>query len=315
MFLSKYCTKKITKPVVPPTPTPGPEPDNKVNVADYDNIADALDAVPENGTVVFSTDSTVNEELAITKPVTIDGNGASFNKTITVSNAEVTIKNAKLIATARSNKTVTPAIKITGSKPFTLTDCQVSGTTRNAVNISTSGKVIISDNTFEAGDNSIYNAIEFSISNAPDITDVTIENNTFNGTLGNNGISFYNIADNAHITIKNNTFNDISVNNNPIRLSNAKNNSAVFDIIDNTYNFTSEEPSADGYTGFMLLQDYSKTDQKQDFTKFTINFKNLKRGSKKLLEKGSGIDNVYYVYSDKEGILADGVNDPVVTFE
>ena len=315
MFLSKYCTKKITKPVVPPTSTPGPEPDNKVNVADYDNIADALDAVPENGTVVFSTDSTVNEELAITKPVTVDGNGASFNKTITVSNAEVTIKNAKLIATARSNKTVTPAIKITGSKPFTLTDCQVSGTTRNAVNISTSGKVIVSDNTFEAGDNSIYNAIEFSISNAPDITDITIENNTFNGTLGNNGISFYNIADNAHITIKNNTFNDISVNNNPIRLSNAKNNSAVFDIVDNTYNFTSEEPSADGYTGFMLLQDYSKTNQKQDFTKFTINFKNLKRGSKKLLEKGSGIDNVYYVYSDKEGILADGVNDPVVTFE
>ena len=315
MFLSKYCTKKIIKPVVPPTPTPGPEPGNKVNVADYDNIADALDAVPENGTVVFSTDSTVNEELAITKPVTVDGNGASFNKTITVSNVEVTIKNAKLIATARSNKTATPAIKITGSKPFTLTDCQVSGTTRNAVNISTSGKVIVSDNTFEAGDNSIYNAIEFSISNASDITDVTIENNTFNGTLGNNGISFYNIADNAHITIKNNTFNDISVNNNPIRLSNAKNNSAVFDIIDNTYNFTSEEPSADGYTGFMLLQDYSKTDQKQDFTKFTINFKNLKRGSKKLLEKGSGIDNVYYVYSDKEGILADGVNDPVVTFE
>lgn len=315
MFLSKYCTKKITKPVVPPTPTPGPEPGNKVNVADYDNIADALDAVPENGTVVFSTDSTVNEELAITKPVTVDGNGASFNKTITVSNAEVTIKNAKLIATARSNKTVTPAIKITGSKTFTLTNCQVSGTTRNAVNISTSGKVIVSDNTFEAGDNSIYNAIEFSISNAPDITDVTIENNTFNGTLGNNGISFYNIADNAHITIKNNTFNDISVNNNPIRLSNAKNNSAVFDIIDNTYNFTSEKPSADGYTGFMLLQDYSKTDQKQDFTKFTINFKNLKRGSKKLLEKGSGIDNVYYVYSDKEGILADGVNDPVVTFK
>lgn len=315
MFLSKYCTKKIIKPVVPPTPTPDPEPGNKVNVADYDNIADALDAVPENGTVVFSTDSTVNEELAITKPVTVDGNGASFNKTITVSNAEVTIKNAKLIATARSNKTVTPAIKITGSKPFTLTNCQVNGITRNAVNISTSGKVIVSDNTFEAGDNSIYNAIEFSISNAPDITDVTIENNTFNGTLGNNGISFYNIADNAHITIKNNTFNDISVNNNPIRLSNAKSNSAVFDIVDNTYNFTSEEPSADGYTGFMLLQDYSKTNQKQDFTKFTINFKNLKRGSKKLLEKGSGIDNVYYVYSDKEGILADGVNDPVVTFE
>lgn len=315
MFLSKYCTKKITKPVVPPIPEPDPGHGNKVNVADYDNIAEAIEAVPENGTVIFPEGQTIEEEVSVTKPVTIDGNGASFNKTITVSNAEVTIKNAKLIATARSNKTITPAIKITGSKSFTLTDCQVSGTTRNAVNISTSGKVIVSDNTFEAGDNSIYNAIEFSISNAPDITDVTIENNTFNGTLGNNGISFYNIADNAHITIKNNTFNDISVNNNPIRLSNANNNSVVFDIIDNTYNFTSEEPSADGYTGFMLLQDYSKTDQKQDFTKFTINFKNLKRGSKKLLEKGSGIDNVYYVYSDKKGILADGVNDPVVTFE
>ena len=315
MFLSKYCIKKITKPVVPPTPTPGPEPGNKVNVADYDNIAEAIEAVPENGTIIFPEGQAIEEEVSVTKPVTIDGNGASFNKTITVSNAEVTIKNAKLIGTARSNKTATPAIKIAGSKPFTLTNCQVSGITRNAVNISTSGKVIVSDNTFDAGDNNIYNAIEFSISNAPDITDVTIENNIFNGTLGNNGISFYNIADNAHIRIKNNTFNDISVNNNPIRLSNAKNNSAIFDIVDNTYNFTSKEPSADGYTGFMLLQDYSKTDQKQDFTKFTINFKNLKRGSKKLLEKGSGIDNVYYVYSDKEGILADGVNDPAVTFE
>lgn len=315
MLLSKYSTKKITKPVIPPIPEPDPGHGNKVDVADYDNIAEAIEAVPENGTVIFPEGQAIEEEVSVTKPITIDGNGASFNKTITVSNAEVTIKNAKLIATARSNKTVTPAIKITGSKPFTLTNCQVSGTTRNAVNVSTSGKVIVSDNTFEAGDNSIYNAIEFSISNAPDITDVIIENNTFKGTLGNNGISFYNIADNAHITIKNNTFNDISVNNNPIRLSNAKNNSAVFNIVDNTYNFTSEEPSADGYTGFMLLQDYSKTDQKQDFTKFTINFKNLKRGSKKLLEKGSGIDNVYYVYSDKEGILADGVNDPVVTFE
>lgn len=313
MFLSKYSTKKINKPVIPPTPDP--EPGNKIDVADYDNIADALDAVPENGTIVFSADSAVNEELTITKPVVVDGNGASFNKTITVSDAEVTIKNAKLVATATSNKTVMPAIKITGSKPFTLTDCQVSGTTRNAVNISTSGKVDISNNKFEAGNKNIFNAIEFSISKAPDITDVIIENNTFNGVLGNNGISCYNIADNAHITIKGNTFNDISVDNNPIRLSNAKNNSAIFDIVDNTYNFTSDEPNADGYTGFMLLQDYSTTDQKQDFTKFTINFKNLKRGTKKLVEKGEGIDNVYYVYSDKEkGILANGVNDPVVTF-
>lgn len=315
MFLSEHFTKKITKPVVPPTPEPGPTPGDKINVADYDNIAEAIEAVPENGTLVFPKDQIIEEKLSVAKPVVIDGNGASFNKTITVSNAEVTIKNAKLVASAASNKAVTPAIKITGSKPFTLTNCQVSGTTRNAVNISTNGKVVVSGNTFDAGDKSIYNAIEFSISNAPDITDVTIENNTFNGVLGNNGISCYNIADNAHITIKGNTFNDIDVNNNPVRLSNAKNNNAVFDIVDNTYNFISEEPSADGYTGFMLLQDYSKTDQRQDFTKFTINFKNLKRGNKKLVEKGSGIDNVYYVYSDKENaILADGVNDPVVTF-
>lgn len=97
MFLSKYCTKKITKPVVPPIPEPDPGHGNKVNVADYDNIAEAIEAVPENGTVIFPEGQAIEEEVSVTKPVTIDGNGASFNKTITVSNAEVTIKNANLL--------------------------------------------------------------------------------------------------------------------------------------------------------------------------------------------------------------------------
>ena len=112
-----------------------------------------------------------------------------------------------------------------------------------------------------------------------------------------------------------NVFEDIDVSNNPIRLSNPKNVSTTFNFKDTTYSFNSDTPNADGYTAFMLLQDYSKAGSKQDFSKFTINFDNLVRGSKKLMEKGEGMDKVYYVYADTQGILADGVNDPVVNFK
>lgn len=64
----------------------------------------------------------------------------------------------------------------------------------------------------------------------------------------------------------------------------------------------------------MLLQDYSTGENKQDFSKFTINFTNLKRGDTKLVANGEGLDRVYYVYDDQDGILDAGVNDPVVNF-
>lgn len=252
--------------------------------------------------------------MTVDKDMKIFGNGVVIEKLLTVNDAEVVLNNVVLSAPGTSATDKMPVLKVSGTKPFTMKNSTVNGSARTAVNIMTSGEVTIEDNIFDAGDKNIYNMVEFSISNARDITKAVIKNNTFKGTLKNNGICFYNLAEGAQIDIVGNEFKDIDVNNNPVRLSNPKNVSATFNIKDNTYNYTSETPSADGYTGFMLLQDYSK-DMVQDFSKFNITFDNLKRGSKHLMEKGSGIDNVYYVYDDQKGILTDGSNDPTVSFK
>lgn len=205
-----------------------------------------------------------------------------------------------------------PVVKVTGDQPFTLVNSTVEGTGRNPILVKTSGKVVISGNTFGCEEQNIYNMIEFSISNDADVTSVTIEGNTFKGPFKNNCVSLYNLAEGAEVNIKGNQFTDIDVNNNPIRISNPKNVNATFNIADNTYKYNGR--SATEWTGFILLQDYAKAGEKQDFSKFTINISNLYRGSKKLTSNGEGLDRVFYVYDDQDGILASGVNDPIVHF-
>lgn len=258
--------------------------------------------------------ASVNDEVTISKDMTILGNGVIFSKGLVVTDAEVVVDNVALNVTGADTSDKATALKVSGTKPFTLKNSSVSGTTRTAVSILTSGEVTFEDNTFSAGSQNIYNMVEFSIGNARDISKVTFTDNVFNGTLKNNAVSFYNLVDGAEIDFVGNTFDSFDVANNPIRLSNPRNVNAVFNFKNNTYSFNSETPDSRGYTAFMLLQDYSKNDG-QDFSKFTINFDNLVRGSKKLTEKGSGIDNVFYVYADGKGILDDGTNDPVVSFK
>lgn len=278
-------------------------------------MAEALDAVPAGGTLKFPVGSaSVNDEVTISKDMTILGNGVIFSKGLVVTDAEVVVDNVALNVTGADTSDKATALKVSGTKPFTLKNSSVSGTTRTAVSILTSGEVTFEDNTFSAGSQNIYNMVEFSIGNARDISKVTFTDNVFNGTLKNNAVSFYNLVDGAEIDFVGNAFDSFDVANNPIRLSNPRNVNAVFNFKNNTYSFNSETPDSRGYTAFMLLQDYSKSDG-QDFSKFTINFDNLVRGSKKLTEKGSGIDNVFYVYADGKGILDDGINDPVVSFK
>lgn len=245
----------------------------------------------------------------------VAGNGVTFNKGVTIHDAEVTLDNVVLVASAETASKTAAALSVDGTKPFTLKNSTVNGVSRTAVSLKTSGKITIMDNTFDGGDKSIYNMIEFSISNAADITNAEILNNEFVGDLKNNCISLYNVADNAVIDIDNNSFKNISVDNNVVRLSNPKNNATTFNIENNVYTFSGRTPNAQGFTAFLLLEDYTAAGKgKQDFSKFTINFKNLKRGSKKLTFNGEGLDKVFYVYDDQDGILAAGVNDPIVNF-
>lgn len=282
-------------------------------MSDYENVTDAINAVPAGGTLTFAGTENVSTPLSIDKDMTINANGATIAAPITTSNAELVVDNAKISYSGTSSSDTTPAIKVTGTKPFTLKNSSVENTTtRTGLSLKTSGDIVLENNTFNAGNKNIYNAIEFSIGSDPNVNNVTLSGNTFNGALGNNAISFYNVENGAVINIEDNVFNDIDPNNNPIRLSNNKNSTATFNITNNTYNFNSETPTQ--YTGFMLLQDYSGVGSEQKFDTYTVNFTNLQRGSKKLMEKGTGIDRVYYVYDDQDGILDDGVNDPVVNF-
>lgn len=289
-----------------------------MDFSDYDSITDAIAAVNDGGTVRMSATDIVTDTLSISKSMTIEANGATFSAPIKVTSGNVKIDGAKLVASAASTaaKNNAPVISVTGDGDFALINSAISGTSRTGVSLGTSGSITVEDNTFEAGSKSIYNAIEFSIGDkAADISKAIVKGNTFTGTLGNNAISLYNLADGAEVNIEKNVFKDFSVNNNCVRLSNPRNVSATFNITDNSYSFTSETPSADGYTAFLLLQDYSKKDTpRQEFGKFTIHVKNLTRDGKKIAAKGDGIDKAYYVYSDQNGILPDGVNDPVIDF-
>jgi hypothetical protein len=310
---------------VPPSPEPEPpvepvEPEPTepavpgVNIEDYESLDEAIAAVPEGGTLVLTEGTVINDKLTLDKSMKIAANGATISAPLTVTDAEVQIDDANLEYQGSSNKVKTPVVKVTGASNFSLTNSTVTGTCRDGLLIKTSGEVIIEGNTFNAGNSSIYNMIEFGIGESePDVTKLTIKNNTFSGTLGNNAISIYNVAEDAEITIEDNIFENIDPDNNPIRLSNVKNNSATFNIINNVYTFSSDTPTQ--YTGFILLQDYTKkSGAEQQFNLFTINVKDLYRGSTKIEAEGTGLDRLFYVYEDGTGILDAGVNDPVVNF-
>lgn len=63
-----------------PTPEPTPDPDGQVSTDDFASLAEAIAAVPANGTVVLASDMAPEEKITIDKPIEIDLNG----KTLTV---------------------------------------------------------------------------------------------------------------------------------------------------------------------------------------------------------------------------------------
>jgi hypothetical protein len=48
---------------------PTPDPDGQVSTSDYATLAEAIAAVPENGTVVLASDLAPQEKITIDKPV------------------------------------------------------------------------------------------------------------------------------------------------------------------------------------------------------------------------------------------------------
>lgn len=252
-------------------------------------------------TGAISGDQTISENN-----VTLDGSNLSFtNGKLTVTADNVTIKNLTF-----GDGT---SLIVTTTGKFTLTDCKfepstvysnssgVSSGVRTAAYIKAKDAVI-TNNIFGGIDNGYFNAIEFGINNDTDLASATISNNQFTKTIQNNYFNFYNLAENAVIEIDDNQMLLANKASNGIRISNNKNVSATFNVDRNTYSYSSSSTESK-YEGLILLQDYAKGDEKQDFTKIKINITNL--------TSPSDAKQLFYVYDDQDGII--NTNQPALS--
>lgn len=87
---------------------PTPDPDGQVNTSDFNSLADAIAAVPNNGTVVLAADTSAQITVADGKNITIDLNGKTLaaegasafevtNGSVALTNGTVAVSGADAI--------------------------------------------------------------------------------------------------------------------------------------------------------------------------------------------------------------------------
>ena len=266
------------------------------DIADSINNAKPGDTLKVEGTV--TTNDVTDGKLTIDKEnITVENLTSEVPVSITAD--DVTLKGASVTTTEVSTPALTVNADLTS---VTVTDSTFSaqtgkGTNHTAVSIPINGKVVFTGNMVTNN----YNGVEFGISNAGDLGNGTIiANNTFDA-IGNNAISIYNIEDGATITIKNNVFKNPKENDGIfIRLSNPKNVSATFNIEGNNIDTENSWNKI-----IVLLEDYSAAGAGiQDFTKFTLSFKDNTTNS------DESEVNYTIVYDDQDEIIT--TNQPTV---
>lgn len=287
----------------------GSDDTSTTNTQEQAPVANSSSGGSGGSTTSVSLPSGNSGNLTIsTNNAVLDGRGLTYtNGTITVTAANVTIQNLTFGDKA--------ALVVNTTGEFTLTGCTFTPTTtytkgsnnqtltsvRTAVTLNV-GEAVVTNNTFNGVTNGYYNAIEFGINgDGNNLSHATITGNTFNSAIQNNYFNFYNMTEGATIDIESNHFLLANKGSNAIRISNFRNVSAVtFNVKDNEYSY--ENASAESiYEGFILLQDYSKTDS-QNFSGITININNL--------TSPSNAKQLFYVYDDQDGIIAR--NQPIV---
>lgn len=253
--------------------------------------ADGGEAVAQQGTSVSLPTDNKGDLIISDDGAVLDGTKEIYtNGTITVNAANVTIKNLTFGDKAK--------LVVNTSGKFTLTGCTFAPDTNNtqtgfirtAVNLNV-GEAEVTDNTFEGVTNGYYNAIEFGIgSDNNDLKAATISGNTFKSAIVNNYFNFYNMTDGAQINIVNNKLLLAAKSSNGIRISNFRNATGVtFNIDSDEYTYAND--SADSvYEGLILLQDFFKDSNVQNFSGITIDVTKLSapKSAKQLL----------YVYDD-----------------
>ena len=218
------------------------------------------------------------------------------NGVMTVTGDNVTVKNVKFGNRAQL------VVNTTGK--FTLENCIFNSEIvydKNKDYIHTAVKLnvvdaVVKNNIFGGVTNGYYNAIEFGIGDDQNnLSKAEISGNTFNSAIKNNYFNFYNMTDNAVIDIRNNSLLLAAKTSNGIRISNPRNaENITFNIAKDSYNYASDSAESE-YEGLILLQDYSKGNDTQNFTDININIAELSapESAKQLL----------YVYEDKSNSI------------
>lgn len=116
---------------------PTPDPDGQVSTSDYATLAEAIAAVPENGTVVLASDLAPQEKITIDKPVEINLNGKTLTLPTVENNYGMIVKNS---------------LTIHGN------DGEVDSTGLYGIGLSTSmtGELVINGGTYVAPEGSSY---------------------------------------------------------------------------------------------------------------------------------------------------------------
>ena len=257
----------------------------------YDTLQEAVNVAAAGQTVTLLKDAELTETLDINKAITLDG------------------ANHKITGGSSAKKSL---IKVQTDEDFTLTNCifapntpvnisndEVVAGTRTAVYLKVGGNATVTNNIFEGVDNGYYNAIEFGINNDPALKGANISGNTFTKSIKNNYFSFYNLEEGAVVNIKDNKLLNSNKNSDGIRISNPKNASATFNIVNNTFTYND---SGANYDALILLQDYSKEESHQNFGSITLNIEKL--------SAPQDITTLYYVYKNGTGVIT--TNQPVV---
>ena len=253
------------------------------------DLAEKLNELADGS--VITVEGTVNTPLTISKPVTI--NNLTATAPVTIASSGVTLNAANI----EYKVSKTPALVVnSGVTDVTITNSAITAATgrtgsHTAVSLPVSGKVVFTGNTVTND----YNGIEFGL-NVPTGDGTLIANNNFTN-IGNNAISIYQVENGATVTVKNNTFTGKAGSFIPVRLSNSNNMSGKFVFANNTVDTDNSWMNC-----FVMLEDYSqKGAEIQDFTKYTLVFKDNKVGA-----------NCTYtvVYDDQDGIIQ--TNQPIV---
>lgn len=219
----------------------------------------------------------------------------------------VSIYGCKFDAQGANNKDKVYGLTVKGSEDVEVKDCKFENTGYSAILNHCKGALSVVGCEFDCSN--VYNPIEGSqtVSNG----NVTVKDCKFVGPIGNNFINFYQFVDGSHHIIENCEFSG-STGNNIVRVSNRSNASTKISVANCNYTYVSGTP--DEYTNFLLCQDYTNPSPKQDFTKVTLEMKNVKCNGEVIGEEGPAVGGTFYVYDNTLGLITGEGNDPVVVF-